>query len=61
MADAITAAIGAIIMIGYMWLIAFKLDAWPLWVATIIGIVCMLWAFWGDDWKPVLRRDSNEK
>ena len=39
MADAITAAIGAIIMIGYIWLIASKLDAWPLWVAAIIGLV----------------------
>jgi putative flippase GtrA len=61
MADAVTAAIGAVIMIGYMWLIADKLNELPLWIVTIIGIACMVWAFWGDDWKPVLRRESNSK
>ena len=33
MADAVTAAIGAIIMIGYMFLIAAKLAALPLTIA----------------------------
>ncbi len=59
MADAITAAIGAIIMIAYMVLIAGKLMALPLWICTLIGLALMLWAFWGDDWKPVLRRDGR--
>ena len=58
-ADAVTAAIGAVIMIGYMWLIADKLNELPLWIVTTIGIVCMLWAFWGDDWKPVFKPDAK--
>ena len=59
MADAITAAIGAVILIGYMWLIAAKLNTRPLWIVVIVGLALMLWAFWGDDWKPVIKRDSK--
>lgn len=59
MADAVTALIGAIIMIGYMVLIAAKLAALPLWICTIIGLLLMLWGFWGDDWKPVIRRSKE--
>jgi CDP-diglyceride synthetase len=59
MADAVTAAIGAIILIGYMFLIATKLNTIPLWIVIIIGLALMLWAFWGDDWKPVIKRDSK--
>jgi len=61
MADAVTAAIGAVIMIGYMWLIAAKLNTVPLWIVVIVGLVLMLWAFWGDDWKPLLKRDQNSR
>lgn len=61
MADAITALIGAIIMIGYIVLIAAKLAAPPLWIACLIGLGLMLWAFWWDDWAPVVNRDKNEK
>jgi len=61
MADAVTAAIGAIIMIGYMWLIAAKLNTVPLWIVVIVGLVLMLWAFWGDDWKPLLKRDQKSR
>jgi hypothetical protein len=56
MADAFTALIGAIIMIGYMLLIAAKLAALPLWICTIIGLALMLWGFWGDDWRPLFQR-----
>jgi hypothetical protein len=56
MADAITAAIGAVIMIGYMWLIAAKLNELPLWICTLAGLVLMLWAFWEEDWNPLLKR-----
>jgi len=59
MADAVTAAIGAVIMIGYMFLIANKLNTLPLWICILIGLALMLWAFWGDDWKPLIRRDKN--
>jgi hypothetical protein len=59
MADAVTAAIGAVIMIGYMFLIAAKLAAAPLWVCVLIGLVLMLWGFWGDDWRPMLKRDKD--
>ena len=59
MADAVTAAIGAMIMIGYMFLIAAKLNTAPLWIIVIAGLALMLWAFWVDDWKPVLRRNSR--
>jgi hypothetical protein len=59
MADAVTAAIGAIIMIGYMLLIAAKLAALPLWICVIVGLALMLWGFWGDDWRPILKRDTK--
>ena len=59
MADAVTAAIGAIIFIGYIVLIAAKLSALPLWISALVGIVLMLVAFWRDDWKPVLQRDRQ--
>ncbi len=56
MADAVTALIGAIIMIGYILLIAAKLAALPLWICALIGLCLMLWAFWSDDWEPILQR-----
>jgi phosphate/sulfate permease len=59
MADAITAAIGSVIMIVYIWLIADKLNEVPLWIACICGVALMIWAFWQDDWRPVLKRDSK--
>ncbi len=59
MADAATAAIGALIMIGYIFLIAAKLDAPPLWICTLIGLALMLWGFWGDDWQPLFKRDRK--
>jgi len=59
MADAITALIGAIIMIGYMCLIAAKLATLPLWICVLAGLGLMLWGFWGDDWKPVVMPDKK--
>jgi hypothetical protein len=59
MADAITALIGAIIMIGYLFLIAAKLAALPLWICVIVGLVLMVCGFWIDDWRPVLQRDTK--
>jgi hypothetical protein len=59
MADAVTAAIGAIIFIGYMFLIAAKLATLPLWICTLVGLALMLWGFWGDDWKPVFKPNSK--
>lgn len=59
MADAVTAAIGAIIMIGYMFLIAAKLATVPLWICTCVGLVLMLWGFWGDDWAPLFKRSEK--
>jgi phosphate/sulfate permease len=58
MADAVTAAIGAIIMIGYIWLIAAKLNELPLWICALAGLALMLWAFWDEDWKPLSKRNS---
>ena len=59
MADAVTALIGAIIMIGYMFLIAAKLAAPPLWICVLIGLALMLWGFWWDDWKPIVKPDKK--
>ena len=59
MADAVTALIGAIIMVGYIVLIAAKLAAPPLWICCLIGLALMLWGFWGDDWKPVIKPDEK--
>jgi hypothetical protein len=61
MADAVAAIIGAIIMCGYILLIAAKLAAPPLWIVCLIGLALMLWAFWGDDWKPLfVRKDKDQ-
>jgi hypothetical protein len=59
MADAVTAAIGAALMVFYIWLIADKLNALPLWIACIVGIVLMMASFWQDAWRPLLKRNSN--
>jgi hypothetical protein len=59
MADAVTALIGAIIMIGYIFLIAAKLAALPLWICAVVGLALMLWGFWWDDWQPVLMRSKK--
>jgi len=56
MADAVTALIGAIIMIGYIFLIAAKLATLPLWICAAIGLGLMVWGFWWDDWQPVVMR-----
>lgn len=56
MADAVTAAIGTIIMIGYILLIAAKLAAPPFWVIILCSLALMLWAFWQDDWLPVVKK-----
>lgn len=59
MADAVTALFGAIIMIGYMFLIAAKLAALPLSICVLIGVALMLWGFWGEDWQPLFKRNSK--
>ncbi len=59
MADAVTALIGAIIMAGYILLIAAKLAAPPLWIVSLIGLGLMAWAFWKDDWSPLFRRGKD--
>jgi hypothetical protein len=56
MVDAVTAAIGSILMIGYLWLIMAKLNELPLWIVGVIGIALMLWAFWKDAFAPLLQR-----
>jgi UDP-N-acetylmuramyl pentapeptide phosphotransferase/UDP-N-acetylglucosamine-1-phosphate transferase len=59
MADAVTALIGAIIMIGYLFLIAAKLAALPLWICVLVGLVLMVCGFWIDDWQPIFQRDKK--
>ena len=59
MADAITAVIGAIIMIGYMLLIAIKLAAPPLWICVLVGLALMLWGVWGDYLQPLFKREKK--
>lgn len=59
MANAVTALIGAVIMVGYIVLIAAKLAAPPLWICCVVGLALMLWGFWVDDWKPILNRSNK--
>ena len=56
MADVITGLIGAVIMIGFILLIAAKLDELPLWIVCISGIALMLWAVATDTILPLLGR-----
>ncbi len=58
MADLITGLIGAVLMIGFIYLIAAKLDELPLWIVCITGIVLMLWAVFTDDVRPLIGRDK---
>lgn len=60
MSDAIAALVGAVIMIGYIMLIAAKLAAPPLWIVCLIGLALMLWAFWVDDWKLLFKRGNGK-
>lgn len=59
MADAVTAAIGAVIMMGYIYFVAEKINELPLTIACVVGIILMLWAFWTDAWKPLLKRNTD--
>ncbi len=59
MADAVTALIGAVVMIGYLYMIASKLDELPLWIACIIGVALMLWSIWIDAIKPLFSPRSG--
>ena len=61
MGDAIAGVIGAAILIGYMYLIADKLNELPLWICIILGLLAMLYAFWVDDWRPWLMRNQDQK
>jgi hypothetical protein len=55
----VMAVVGSAIMIFYIWLIAFKLNALPLWIVCIVGVVLMIVSFWQDAWRPILKRNSN--
>ena len=46
-------------MIGYIVLIAAKLAAPPLWICSFIGLALMLWGFWGDDRRPIVKRPKQ--
>jgi hypothetical protein len=59
MADAITGFIGIVIMLGFLGTIVGTLGEPPLTIASIIGVVLMLWGFWKDALAPVLRRSSE--
>jgi hypothetical protein len=61
MSDAITAALGAVLMIIFVSLIAAKLAQVALWIVCLIGIACMLWAVWTDGLAPVFGRTNNGK
>ena len=61
MGDAISGVIGAVIMGGYMYLIADKLNELPLWICVVFGLALMLYAFWVDDWRPWLMRNQDQK
>jgi hypothetical protein len=59
MADVITGLIGAVIMIGFVSLIAAKLNELPLWIVCIAGIVLMLWAVATDTILPLFGRNGS--
>jgi hypothetical protein len=60
MADAITGLIGAVVMVGYIYLIADKLNELPLWICAIAGLALMAYAFWIDAWRPWLLRNNSK-
>jgi hypothetical protein len=59
MADAVCGIIGTVILMGYLYLIADKLNELPLWICVIIGVILMIYSFWIDAWRPWLMRDQN--
>ncbi len=59
MMDVVTGIIGMVLMIGFLLMIALKLNEVALWVICLLGVVLMLWGFWRDALVPVLRRSSE--
>jgi hypothetical protein len=59
MADAVTALVGAVLMIAFLGLIVVKLMEVALGVVCLVGISAMLWGFWVDTVAPLVRRRSG--
>ena len=59
MADALTAVVGLVLMIAFLWILAGTLNELPLSIACVIGVALMLRAFWNDAFAPLFRRGPN--
>ena len=59
MADAISAIIGMVLMIGFVVAIVGKVGEAPLWIVSIVAFVLMAIAFWQDAFAPLFRRLRN--
>jgi len=59
MSDIITGVIGAALFVTFLAFILMRVTDISLWIVTIIGVACMLYALWGDTVVPYLRRRSN--
>ena len=59
MSDIITGAIGAVLFVTFLAFILIRVTDISLWIVAIIGVLCMLYALWGDTVVPYLRRRSS--
>jgi hypothetical protein len=55
MADAVSAIIGMVLMIGFVVAIVSKVAEIPLWIVSLLAFVLMAVAFWQDAFAPLLR------
>lgn len=59
MADAVSAIIGMVLMIGFVVAIVTTVAEIPLWIVSIFAFILMGFAFWQDAFAPLLRRSQD--
>lgn len=59
MSDIVTGVIGAVLFVTFLAFILMRVTDIALWVVAIIGVLCMLYALWGDTVVPYLRRRGS--
>ncbi|HEX7072428.1 MAG TPA: hypothetical protein VF226_00145 [Hyphomicrobiaceae bacterium] len=59
MADAVSAIIGMVLMIGFVVAIVVTVAEIPLWIVSILAFILMAIAFWQDAFAPLLRGPRN--
>lgn len=60
MSDILTGFVGGALFVAFLGFILVRVADVALWIVAIVGILCMIYALWGDAVAPYLsRRNSN--